>query len=123
MWEGIIQVAIGASIVAGFVGQHGWLVVTSIAGLLVIALVLGSSRASRGASGAAPPSMPSPTQKATMPRLDRREQAAFRRLLVMARGDRALVERLIQYEARRSHSASRAANIEDAIWRWDRDNR
>lgn len=54
---------------------------------------------------------------------DAYEQAAFKRLLVMALGDRTLAERLIAHESRRTPGACRAALIESAIERWIRDIR
>lgn len=53
----------------------------------------------------------------------RREQALYYDLRRKARGDEALVERLIAYEQRRNPRASRQQWLQDAIDRWERDNR
>lgn len=51
------------------------------------------------------------------------ERRLYDALLRKARGDDALVERLIAYEARRHPTASRRQLLQDAIDRWERDNR
>ena len=74
------------------------------------------------------PATPAPQQRSasstpvTVPRDDRAEQL-YRNLLRKSFGDKAKVERLIQYEATRAPGASRAEWIQSAIERWERDNR
>ena len=51
------------------------------------------------------------------------ERRLYRSLLQKARGDRQLVERLIEYERRRSPTSDRIAHILNAIRQWERDNR
>jgi hypothetical protein len=51
------------------------------------------------------------------------ERRLYRRLLQKARGDRELVERLIEYERTRSPTPDRITHILNAIRRWERDNR
>lgn len=51
------------------------------------------------------------------------EQRAYRTLLAKARGDRALVERLITYEQKRDVRGTRLTWIQSANTRWERDNR
>ncbi|MDX1933181.1 MAG: zinc ribbon domain-containing protein [Capsulimonadales bacterium] len=51
------------------------------------------------------------------------EQALYNRLLEQARGDRALAERLIAYEAKRNPHSDRRQHLQDAIERWERDRR
>ena len=53
----------------------------------------------------------------------RREQPLYQDLLTKARGDRALVERLIAAEQRRTPQATRLELLQHAIYRWERDNR
>lgn len=52
---------------------------------------------------------------------DERERQLYHRLLVMARGDEGLAERLIGHEARRAPGRGRTAHIDAAIERWVRD--
>ncbi|MEZ4642864.1 MAG: zinc ribbon domain-containing protein [Chloroflexota bacterium] len=52
-----------------------------------------------------------------------REEALYQDLRRKARGDTSLVERLIAYEQRRNPRASRQQWLQDAIARWERDNR
>ncbi len=47
-----------------------------------------------------------------------REKQLYHRLLVMAHGDRALVDRLVRYEANQAPTASRSDLIDAAIQRW-----
>jgi hypothetical protein len=49
------------------------------------------------------------------------EHQLYRSLLCMAKGDSALTDRLIAYEARRNPNACRTEHIDAAIWRWRRD--
>ena len=49
--------------------------------------------------------------------------AAYQRLLRKALGDRAQVERLIEYERQRQPQASRARWIRNALERWERELR
>ncbi|MBA3471301.1 MAG: hypothetical protein H0T53_16820 [Herpetosiphonaceae bacterium] len=51
-----------------------------------------------------------------------REQALYATLLEQARGDQGLAERLIAYEQRRQPGATRQQAIQNAIYRWERDN-
>jgi hypothetical protein len=51
------------------------------------------------------------------------ERRLYRSLLRKARGDRALVERLIAYERQRSPTLDRTAHLLNAIRRWEHDNR
>jgi hypothetical protein len=51
------------------------------------------------------------------------EGRLYRRLLQKARGDRALVERLVAYERQRNPTLDRTAHLLNAIRRWERDNR
>jgi hypothetical protein len=51
------------------------------------------------------------------------ERRLYRSLLQKARGDKELVERLIDYERRRSPTSDRIAHILNAIRRWERDIR
>lgn len=53
----------------------------------------------------------------------REEQAAYQRLLQKARGDQELVERLIEYERRRSPGADRLKWMQDVLYYWERDSR
>ena len=69
-------------------------------------------------SSSARPSTPPPTLM-PQPVAD----PIYQRLLARARGNQAQVERLIEYEARRSPHASRTEWIQDALDRWERDNR
>jgi len=50
-------------------------------------------------------------------------QEAFHHLVLMARGDRALAERLIHYEWERRPNAPEVVLINNAIDRWIQDNR
>ncbi len=52
-----------------------------------------------------------------------RERRLYQYILQKARGDRELVERLIEYERRRSPDLGRLELMQDAIFRWERDNR
>ncbi|MGM0453245.1 MAG: hypothetical protein ACQERN_08790 [Thermodesulfobacteriota bacterium] len=49
------------------------------------------------------------------------QKRLYRRLLKLARGDRDLVERMIENERRRSPAAGREELMQDAIYRWERD--
>jgi len=51
------------------------------------------------------------------------EDQLYQDLLLKARWDVALVERWIEYERTRSPRADRVRLMEDAIYRWERDNR
>jgi hypothetical protein len=51
------------------------------------------------------------------------EDQLYQDLLLKARWDVALVERWIEYERTRSPRADRVRIMEDAIYRWERDNR
>jgi hypothetical protein len=51
-----------------------------------------------------------------------KERRLYRYILQKARGDRGLVERLIEYERRRSPDLDRLELMQDAIFRWERDN-
>ena len=53
----------------------------------------------------------------------RQEEQLLQTLLRQARGDRALAERLIEYEQQRNPDANRQVWIADAIDRWERDRR
>ena len=50
-------------------------------------------------------------------------QEAFHHLVLMARGDDELAERLVQYEWRRTPHAAEIVLINNAIDRWIQDNR
>ncbi len=52
-----------------------------------------------------------------------RERRLYRYIFQKARGDKELVERLIEYERRRSPDLGRLELMQDAIFRWERDNR
>lgn len=52
-----------------------------------------------------------------------RENQLYEKLLQKSRGDRQLVERLIEYERRRSPNSSRTDLLQTAIYRWERDRR
>jgi hypothetical protein len=52
-----------------------------------------------------------------------RERRLYRYILRKAGGDKDLVERLIEYERRRSPDLGRLELMQDAIFRWERDNR
>jgi predicted aminopeptidase len=52
-----------------------------------------------------------------------REKQLYQRLLQQARGDEELVHRLIEYERQRSPGSDRLELLQDAIYRWERDNR
>jgi hypothetical protein len=56
-------------------------------------------------------------------REDGRSQRLYRSLLARARGDEALVERLVEYERQRSPQAEPRQWLEDALERWERDAR
>ena len=47
----------------------------------------------------------------------------YQSLLSRARGDEALVERLVAYERERNPEASPQELLSNALWRWDHDNR
>jgi hypothetical protein len=51
------------------------------------------------------------------------ERRLYQDLLRRTRGDRELAERLIEYERRRSPGADRLELLQDAIYRWERDDR
>ena len=51
------------------------------------------------------------------------EKQLYGRLLRQARGDEELVERLIEYERQRSPGADKLELLQDAIYRWEHDNR
>lgn len=119
MWTRSAQIAVGAALVLGLLAQHGWLFMAGVAGVAAFWLVGRINRAVPVIdSSTVPPITQSRTDSSSG-----REQAAYRRLLAMAHGDSALVERLIQYEARRAPRDGRAIHIESAIERWVRDNR
>jgi len=63
------------------------------------------------------PIAPSPIQH------DARTEQLERNLRTKCFGDKGKMERLIQYEATRAPNASRATWIQNAIERWERDNR
>lgn len=113
------QIAVGAALVLGLLGQHGWLFMAGVAGIAAFWLV---GRINRAVPVIDSPTIPTITQSRADSSSER-AQAAYRRLLVMARGDNALAERLIQYEARRAPHDGRVVHIESAIERWVRDNR
>ncbi len=48
-------------------------------------------------------------------------RGAYKTLLAKARGDKALVERLIAYEQKRNPSGTRNEWVTDALDRWERD--
>jgi hypothetical protein len=52
-----------------------------------------------------------------------REAALFDDLLKKAGGDRSVVERLIEYEKQLSPSTTRLVCLQNAIRRWERENR
>ena len=52
-----------------------------------------------------------------------KEKDLYENLLSKARGDGALVERWIGYEDRRNPGRERIVLMEDAIYRWERENR
>lgn len=52
-----------------------------------------------------------------------KENQLYQKLLTKSRGDRSLVERLIEYERQRSPRSSRADLLQSAIYRWERDLR
>jgi hypothetical protein len=52
-----------------------------------------------------------------------REKELYQELLLRARGDKALVERWVEYERGRNPAAGRLELLEDALYRWQRDNR
>jgi uncharacterized membrane protein YvbJ len=62
------------------------------------------------------------TQRFSNPRYSEEKQL-YRNLVQKARGDTELVERLIEYERRRSPGSDRLELLLDAIYRWERDNR
>lgn len=47
----------------------------------------------------------------------------YQELLMRAKGDKALVERLVAYERKRDPTAGREQLLEDALYRWEQDNR
>lgn len=51
------------------------------------------------------------------------QEQLYHRLLAKARGDRELVERLLEYERQRDPSAAKSALLRNAIDRWERDLR
>ncbi len=56
-------------------------------------------------------------------RRDSREQQMYHRLLQKARGDKELVERLVEHERRRNPSANRLTWMQDVLYYWERDSR
>jgi hypothetical protein len=54
---------------------------------------------------------------------DSGESDAYDEMLAKARGDRALVERLVKYELDRDHAITRAQAVNRALDRWSRDSR
>lgn len=52
-----------------------------------------------------------------------KENQLYQKLLTKSRGDRNLVERLIEYERQRSPRSNRADLLQSAIYRWERDRR
>lgn len=52
-----------------------------------------------------------------------REAALYDNLLKKVGGDRSVVERLIEYEKQLSPSATRSIYLQNAIQRWERENR
>ena len=63
-------------------------------------------------------------QRELWPRTARaREQALYAALLRRARGDEALVARLVDFEAQRMPGADRVALLDAALARWRRDGR
>lgn len=52
-----------------------------------------------------------------------REAALFDDLLLKVGGDRSVVERLIEYEHQQKPNATRLTCLQNAINRWDRENR
>ncbi|MFB2836793.1 hypothetical protein [Floridanema evergladense] len=52
-----------------------------------------------------------------------KETQLYKKLLQKSQGDRKQVERLIDYERRRSPNSSRAELLQSAIDRWERDRR
>jgi len=52
-----------------------------------------------------------------------KEKQLYQKLLQRSRGDQKLVERLIEYERRRSPDSNRADLLQSAIYHWNRDNR
>lgn len=56
-------------------------------------------------------------------RLSRRERQTYAQLLRKAAGDRALVERLVNLERQRNPRATRLQWMQNALARWERDNR
>lgn len=51
------------------------------------------------------------------------EKQLHQQLLRRAKGDKKLVERLMQYEQQRNPDSSRLQLLQNAIYRWDRDRR
>ncbi|MBD2060003.1 zinc ribbon domain-containing protein [Oculatella sp. FACHB-28] len=51
------------------------------------------------------------------------EKQLQQQLLRRAKGDKKLVERLIQYEQQRNPNSNRLQLLQNAIYRWDRDRR
>lgn len=60
---------------------------------------------------------------ARLQKLFQRPDPRYQDLLTKARGDKALVERLIDYERQRNPQAGRREWLRSAIYRWERDNR
>lgn len=52
-----------------------------------------------------------------------REKRLYRQLMMIAGGDAVRVRHLIAYERRRNPDAELSELLEDAIYRWERDNR
>jgi hypothetical protein len=58
------------------------------------------------------------------PHTDRaRKQELYQDLLWKAQGDEAMIERWIEYERKRSPELKEIELMEDAIYRWERDNK
>jgi len=51
------------------------------------------------------------------------EEQVYRAVLRKVHGDRETVERLVEYERQRAPSASRPTLLQNALDRWERDNR
>lgn len=52
-----------------------------------------------------------------------KEKQLYQKLLQKSRGDRQLVERLVEYERRRDPRSSRIDHLQTAIYHWERDHR
>ena len=51
------------------------------------------------------------------------EEGLYQDLLIKVRFNNELAERLVEYERKRTPDADRKTLLENAIWRWERDNR